>query len=47
MRRADSAMYEAKKHGRNQVSAHPETVAYSGRNPGGADVDHLSLLHTA
>jgi diguanylate cyclase (GGDEF)-like protein len=44
MRRADSAMYEAKRRGRNLVSARSEPVLYSGSNPGGAKIDKLGLL---
>lgn len=46
MRRADSAMYEAKKHGRNRVSARPVPVAYSSSDSDGADIDNYGLLPT-
>jgi diguanylate cyclase (GGDEF)-like protein len=43
MRRADAAMYAAKRRGRNLVSALPEPIAW----PDGAEVEDLSLLPTA
>ena len=44
MRRADAAMYEAKHHGRNRVSARCEPVPYCTSNPGSTEIDRLSLL---
>jgi diguanylate cyclase (GGDEF)-like protein len=44
MRRADCAMYEAKRCGRNRVSAHSESTMSSGGNPGGADSGSFKLL---
>jgi hypothetical protein len=46
MRRADAAMYAAKRLGRNCVSAHSEPIPSPGGSPGGADVDSLKLLPT-
>lgn len=47
MRRADAAMYEAKRRGRNLVSARYEPVLYSDSNPDGAQIDNLGLLPIA
>jgi diguanylate cyclase (GGDEF)-like protein len=46
MRRADAAMYEAKRRGRNCVSARSEPLGYSDSNQGGANLDSLGLLPT-
>ena len=43
MRRADAAMYEAKRRGRNLVSARSEPVLYSDSNPDGSQVDNLGF----
>jgi diguanylate cyclase (GGDEF)-like protein len=43
MRRADAAMYEAKRRGRNLVSARTEPVLYSDSNPGRSQVDDLGF----
>jgi diguanylate cyclase (GGDEF)-like protein len=45
MRRADAAMYEAKRRGRNLVSARSEPEAAAEKHP--ADLEHFKLLHTA
>jgi diguanylate cyclase (GGDEF)-like protein len=45
MRRADTAMYEAKHRGRNLVSAHCEPESASEKHA--ADLDSFRLLHTA
>ena len=47
MRRADAAMYEAKRRGRNLVSTRTEPVLYSDSNPGGSQVESLGLLPIA
>ena len=47
MRRADAAMYEAKRRGRNRVSARSEPTASSDRNGGEADLDRFGLLPIA
>jgi diguanylate cyclase (GGDEF)-like protein len=47
MRRADAAMYEAKRRGRNLVSARTEPVVYSDSNAGSADLDSFGLLPIA
>jgi diguanylate cyclase (GGDEF)-like protein len=45
MRRADTAMYEAKHRGRNLVSAHSEIESAAEKRA--ADIDRFRLLHTA
>jgi diguanylate cyclase (GGDEF)-like protein len=45
MRRADAAMYAAKRRGRNCVSTRPEPEAAAEKHP--ADLEHFKLLHTA
>jgi len=47
MRRADAAMYAAKRRGRNMVSAQPDAEELSAENRSGADRHNLNLLHTA
>jgi diguanylate cyclase (GGDEF)-like protein len=47
MRRADGAMYAAKRRGRNCVSAYSEPIASSDGNPGCVDVDSLKFLPSA
>jgi len=46
MRRADAAMYEAKRRGRNLVSARSEPVIYSESNPEGSELESLGFLPT-
>ncbi|MGB0080443.1 MAG: GGDEF domain-containing protein [Terracidiphilus sp.] len=43
MRRADAAMYEAKRRGRNLVSARSEPVLYSDANPDRSQIDNLGF----
>jgi diguanylate cyclase (GGDEF)-like protein len=47
MRRADSAMYAAKRRGRNRVSARPEPDEPPAEKRGAADLDRLGLLPSA
>ena len=46
MRRADSAMYAAKRRGRNRVSARPEPDEFSAEKHGAAGLDNLGLAPT-
>jgi diguanylate cyclase (GGDEF)-like protein len=47
MRRADGAMYAAKRRGRNRVSARPDPEQSHADKRGGVALDELSLLPTA
>jgi len=47
MRRADSAMYAAKRHGRNRVSARPELDESLAEKRAAADLDNFGFLPTA
>jgi diguanylate cyclase (GGDEF)-like protein len=46
MRRADAAMYEAKRRGRNLVSARSEAAIYSDCNADGAEAEKFGLMPT-
>ncbi len=47
MRRADAAMYEAKRRGRNCVSAHPELDEDPDKDQATAELENLGFVHSA
>lgn len=47
MRRADAAMYEAKRRGRNCVSARPESEESPDKDRAAAELENLGLVHSA
>jgi hypothetical protein len=47
MRRADAAMYEAKRRGRNLVSARSESEKSPDKNKATAELEHLGFVRSA
>ncbi len=47
MRRADAAMYEAKRRGRNCVSAHPESEKFPDKDQATAELENFGFAHSA